>query len=482
MKINQIFNGKLSVGLTASIVYTLAMLLSKGLTIITTPIFTRIMPPDQIGIVNLYNSWYSMIGGIATLALTSGGFQLSLKEFKDERNEYVSSVLTLTSITTIILAIVYFINPSFWNEMTGLPTALMVLLLVHMFFYPAQEFWLMRQRYEYKYKSAGLFTFLSVFIATIFSIGAVVLASSTGIKELGTVRLFANYAVILLFSSVIWVWILRKGKTFYSDKYWRFSLALSLPMIGNSVAAQILNVSDRTMISKMVGNREVGIYSTLYTVSSLSLIVWSAINASFVPFLYENLSKPKKIPKIRSLSSTILLAFAIVAFLATMMAPEIVKVLATDEYYDAIYIMPPIAAGVFLTSVSNMYSNLLIYHKKTQFLMVSSIIAAVINVVLNYIGIQKFGYIAAAYTTMIAYIVLSILQAIVATKAHYATVGHGQPFVYNSKFIFVLACVTVSCCMACLLFYHTPLLRYIILIIMLVVFWLKRKIIIQLFK
>lgn len=46
------------------------------------------------------------------------------------------------------------------------------------------------------------------------------------------------------------------------------------------------------------------------------------------------------------------------------LAPEIVRILATKEYYEAIYIMPPIAAGVFLTSVSNMYSNLLIYHKK----------------------------------------------------------------------------------------------------------------------
>lgn len=479
---NKIFNGKLSVGMTASIVYTLAMLFSKGIAIITTPIFTRIMPADQIGVVNLYQSWYSMISVIATLALTSGGFQLSLKEFKGERNEYISSVLTITSITTIILGIVYFLAPGFWNQLTGLSTSLMVLLLVHMFFYPAQEFWLMRQRYEYKYKIAGLFTIVSVFLAALVSVSAVVLASHNGIKQLGTVRLFANYTVLILCSCVIWIYTFVKGKTLYSNKYWKFSLSLSIPMIGNSIAGQVLNVSDRTMISKMVGNSAVGIYSTLYTISSLSLIAWAAINSSFIPFLYENLSRKEKISKIRSTSSAILFAFSGIAFLATMMAPEIVQILGTKQYYEAIYIMPPIASGLFLTSVHNMYSNLLIYHKKTQCIMISSIVAAVVNVILNYFGIQKFGYAAAAYATMIAYVVLSIMQVFIATKVHRKAVGESELFVYNSKFIALLSISTIGCCMMCLLLYHTALVRYVILGLIVVLSWINRTKLVQAFK
>ena len=77
-------------------------------------------------------------------------------------------------------------------------------------------------------------------------------------------------------------------------------------------------------------------------------------------------------------------AYAIVAALLTFFAPEIVRTLATEEYYEAIYIMPPIAGGVFLTCVSNMYSNIMIYYKKTQYIMYASIAAAATNVVLNY--------------------------------------------------------------------------------------------------
>ena len=85
--------------------------------------------------------------------------------------------------------------------------------------------------------------------------------------------------------------------------------------------------------------------------------------------------------------------------------------------------MPPIAAGVFLTSVSNMYSNVLIYHKKTNYIMISSIIAAVVNLVLNYFGIKMFGYLAAAYTTLIAYIILGMMQGIVSGRVHRKITG-----------------------------------------------------------
>ena len=59
----------ISKGVKASFVYTISSLLSKGLAIITVPIFTRLMSTEQMGVVNLYNSWNSMIGAFATLSL-----------------------------------------------------------------------------------------------------------------------------------------------------------------------------------------------------------------------------------------------------------------------------------------------------------------------------------------------------------------------------------------------------------------------------
>ncbi|MFR2451486.1 MAG: lipopolysaccharide biosynthesis protein [Clostridia bacterium] len=124
----------------SAVVYTLATLFSRGLAIITVPIFTRIMTTSQIGTVNLYNSWYSLISAFATLSLTSGGYVVALTEYQDKRDEYQSSVLTLTSVVAIFIAAIFFVAPSFWSQIIGLPVELCILMLLGFLFAPAQDF------------------------------------------------------------------------------------------------------------------------------------------------------------------------------------------------------------------------------------------------------------------------------------------------------------------------------------------------------
>ena len=456
---------KIPLGVKAAVVYTIASVFSRGLAMITVPIFTRIMTTSEIGMVNLYNSWYSLLSVVATLSLTSGGFQAAMKEFEGERDQYQSSVLTLTSIMAVIFACVYFAVPNFWNRITGLPPSLIILMLIVFFFVPAQDFWLLRQRYEYKYKLAGTLTICSALVSTILAVIVVLSLNKVGSDKIVIGRLYATNIISIIISSLLWFKLYLKGKTIVNIKYWNYSLKLSVPLIGYAFSAQILNVSDRMMISKMIGNNAVGIYSTLYTVSSISLLVWSAINSSFIPYLYQNIGK--KDNKIKELSLSLMGAYAIIAVMLAFLAPEIVKILATNEYYEAIYIMPPIAAGVFLTSVSNMYSNLLIYYKKTKYIMYSSVIAATVNVILNYICIQKFGYMAAAYTTLIAYIVLAGVQVIFARKINFNE--NGVKSVYNDRAILFMSILTIIATLFGLIFYRYTVLRYILTFIGMVV-------------
>ena len=397
-----------------------------------------------------------------------------MKEYKETRDQYISSVLTLTSVMAVLLGVVYLIAPNFCSNLLGLPNCLIVLMLVHFLLSPAYDFWLMRQRYEYKYKAAGIVTILTAFSASVISIFAVVTSSRAQVEELGTVRLYANYAVMLTVALVFWVKSFWKGRTFVSPEFWRFSLALSIPLIGNAFASQILTTSDRVMIGKMVDNSAVGVYGTLYTISSLSLLVWQSINASFVPYLFDNIDKPEKKDDIQSISFHLFALFAGIAFLMTIAAPEIVRILATEEYHEAIYIMPPIAAGVFLTSVTNMYSNVLIYHKKTKYIMISTIVAAIVNVVLNYLLIPVWGYMAAAYTTLVAYIIHAFIQGIISTMVQRKLTGDS---IYNNYGILGLSAVAICLCLSCLLLYKYMILRYAIGGIALVIclLYLKRK-------
>lgn len=456
MKINRLHKS-----VKSAFVYTFATVFSRGLAIITVPIFTRLMDTDQIGVVNLYNSWYSLISVVATLSLTSGGFAVAMKEFEGERNQYLSSVLSLTSIIGVFIGIVFSLFGDFWSNVTGLSKLLLCLMVVGFIVAPARDFWLARQRYEYKYKLAGCVTIFSAVIASMVSILAVLFASNGAHNiSVAEYRLFGNYLIIYGIDTVIWVSILLKGRTFFRKKYWKLSLALSIPLVGYAVASQILSVSDRIMISKMVSDSAVGIYSTLYTVSSLSLMVWSAINASFVPYLYQNIGVHNE--DIKKISFSLLALYSLVAIILVYLAPEIVKILATKEYYEAIYIMPPIAGGVYFTSVSNMFSNVLIYVKKTRYIMISACVAAALNVVTNYIFIQLFGYMAAAYTTLFGYIVMAIILFYFANKCSKAS-GASMDEYYANKQIGALSLLTTIFCLMGIVIYRFTILRYVII-------------------
>lgn len=455
---------RISTGIKSAVVYTIANVVTRGLAIITVPIFTRIMTTAQIGQVNLYNSWYGMISAMATLSLTSGGFSVAMKEFEHERDQYLSSVLTLTTLIAVVISLIYFINPTFWNSITGLPTAFMLLILIGLIVAPARDFWFARQRYEYKYKLSGILSVSSAIAAAALSVIAVM--HTNQLEKTAEIRLVSNYIIVYGVALCIWIYIFIKGKKFVDLRYWKFSLALSVPLIGYSIASQVLSTSDRIMIGRMVSDSAVGIYGTIYSVSSIFTMVWTAINASFVPYLYQNINN-KGNKTIREVSFALIVAYAFVAIFLVLIAPEIVKILATEEYYEAIYIMPPIAAGVFLTAVSNMYSNVLLYLKSSKHIMYAAAIAATANVVLNYIFIKTCGYMAAAYTTMVCYVIMTALLAFWA-NGKFSKEGDSLGRVYYNKRVFLLCLFVSAILLSGILLYNLTILRYVLAVIFLI--------------
>ena len=185
-------------------------------------------------------------------------------------------------------------------------------------------------------------------------------------------------------------------------------------------------------------------------------MVWGAIHSSFVPYLFQNIDKPNS--GVKKVSGSLVFVYGMIAVLATYLAPEIVAILATEEYYEAIYIMPPIAAGVFLTCLTNLYSDIPVYFKKTKYVMYPAAVAAVLNLILNYIFIGIYGYMAAAYTTMASYVVWVILQVFWANlieKQQGITDG-----VFNNKNFLAISILTMALCMVGIPLYKFTIVRY----------------------
>jgi len=465
----------MSVAAKATIAYTLASLFTKGLGIITTPLFTRIMSTAEIGEFSTFSSWYSMIGVVATLSLSSGAFSLAMFEFPERRDEYSSSMLGMSFCSASVAALIYLFNPGFWNNILSLNTVEVSVMLLAFFLIPATEYRIVRLRYEYNYKTLIAISLTNAVVGTALSITAVLLSRQFDIVDnLAVPRIVGLYAVLCVMGLINGIYILRKGKSVFNKQFWKFAIINNSPLIINALAKHILEISDRTMITSLVGKSETGIYSTLYTVSTLSLIVWSAIEANLLPYIFENLRNGTE-KKVSDIVKPILLCFAAVCFILALVAPEIVRILATEEYYAAIYIMPPVVCGVFFSSLYNIFGDVLLYHKKSYFIMVSTMVAAVVNVVLNYIFITSVGYLAASYTTLVSYIVLAVMQYLFVCKVH-------KKKIFDMLYIVLLSVILIVATMSCMILYNYILIRYILLVAITVVVIVFRNKIISLFK
>ena len=99
-----------------------------------------------------------------------------------------------------------------------------------------------------------------------------------------------------------------------------------------------------------------------------------------------------------------------------LVGPEIVKILASKIYWEGIIIIPPVVLANFVIFAYTLYVNIEHYHKKTIYITFNTIIAAGTNIILNFILIPKYGYIAAAYTTLISYLIAFLLHSRYAKK------------------------------------------------------------------
>ena len=352
----------------------------------------------------------------------------------------------------------------------------MVFMFAYLMFSPSLEMWLIQQRYVYNVKGMAIVTLVSNISASAFSVLLILLLKHSGL-DLGEIRLYSTYTVLLLFGLFFFIYILVKGKVFYSKKYWSFGLKISVPLMVHTLAKNILDVSDRSMISLYCGKGDAGIYGTIYSISALSLVIWSSINNAFVPYLYEKLENNKKedINEICKITYIIIIVYAAVCIALTAIAPEIIQILTTDEYFSAVYIIPPIATGIYLTCIYNIFANVILFHKKSVGVMVATVIASIINIVLNAIFIPMFGYVAASYTTLIAFVVLSVFQGIVMKIVH-------KEKLYDMKLIILITCVVVLICLSFNLVYNSIIIRYSMIIILFVVMFIFRKKLIKIFK
>ncbi len=470
MKAGKVINKykNLSEPVKASFWYTICNVLNKGIALLSTPIFTRILTEEQYGTFSIFQSWFSIILIFTSFNIFLGGYTKGLLLYRDKRDEFTSSLLSLTTLITMIFAAAYVLNIDFWTDVFELSPVLMLAMFIELLTMPALEFWSARERFDYRYKK---YVAISVAMSILSLGGGVVAVLSTSCKV--EARVYSDVIAKAIFAGTLFVLVLAKGRKFFDRAYWKYALAFNLPLIPHYLSNYVLNQSDRLMIGRMAGAGQAAYYSVAYTISTMAVLITTSINNSLTPYIYKSIDTGEK-TGIKKATQPLILLVAGLSVLTMAFAPEIILLFAGRKYADAIYVIPPIAASVFFIFLYSLFSTIEYFYQKTGFIAVATCISAGLNLVLNYLFISLYGYYAAGYTTLVCYICLAVM--------HYAfykkVLRKEMPEIrnlYDMKLILVTASAVLLVMLAMAFTYHMYLIRYGIIVILFAVGIGKRK-------
>ncbi len=434
--------------LKSGIWYTASNFFLRSIGFITTPIFTRLLTKEDFGAFNNFTSWISIATVFVTLNLESTLISARY-DYKKSFDRYILSTLALSSFSCLLWILVINLFSSFSVKFFNMNSLYVNAMFLYLLFMPAIQMFQTRECYYFEYRrNVAASVVLSVSTAAL----SVILVIIMNNKLAGRVAGFVLPTVIL--GLVLYIYIIRKGRA-VNFLYWKYAILICLPYIPHLLSLNLLNSMDRVMITRYCGEADTALYSLAYNCGYIITMLMSSINNAFAPWLGEKIALNQR-SEIRKFSKIYILAFSLLAFGVMLIAPEILLILGGKSYLESVYVITPVAMGCVCQFLYTMFVNIEQFKKKTVGMAVASMIAACVNLILNYIFIPRIGYLAAAYTTLVGYVCLLGIHMYLVKRL-------GLQDVYSYKFVLIVLIVGICITIAVSILYSTRIARYIVI-------------------
>jgi O-antigen/teichoic acid export membrane protein len=390
--------------------FSLSVFFQKGLAIIASPIFTRILSFDEYSMYSLYSTWLSILSVLCTFNLSGGVFHTMMhKADKDYPSLLTTSILFENAMSVIVFC-GYLIYYYCVGNLSGITFPVTLLVFANILSNIIFSVWISKSKYINDYLVPSLTTMAQSALSFGLSVGFVFLFSD---KVIGRIT---GIIIPIAISTVVALIILLVKKDLGRPKwtYVKDIFLIAFPLVFHYLAQDILSQSDRLFLNEYATSKEVSIYSLVYSLSLLLTIVIVAFDSTFTPWLYRKFDT-----KDNSRTGKItMLYFGFLSTLVTMVCligPEILLVFGGDKYMDGASLIPILSNTVIALMFYDIYSTVEFYYRKTFIASLVTIAAGGLNIGLNFIFVPKYGMVGAAITTLISYVFMDITHYISAT-------------------------------------------------------------------
>lgn len=440
-------------------------MLTKALPLITLPIITRLLPDtSSYGIADMFNLIISFGTSLAVLGIYDAVFR---EFFEDKLNKEYQKKVTSTGFNIVVISsIIMFFVISISKKYISI-----------LLFNTAE--------YENLIILAGLGVVLSAFSSIlasptrmrnqrkIFFYTGIIFPLLGFLATYGFIKIGYTYEAIIFgtivmnfVSVVVFGYLNRDDFDFkiYDKKVAKELFGIGIPLLPTFLIYWVFNSMDRIMISKMLGVSELGIYTVGSKIASVSQLIYTAFAGGWSYFAFSTMKDEDQV----SLNSKVFEYLGIISFIAFIIAqPFIVPVFDVffkGDYQKGAIVFSYLFLSPLILMLFQVVANQVIVIKKSYLSTIALIGGAIVNIILNYFLIEKYGIKGAAVSTLLSYVLSVSLMVFICYK---------YKLIVVAKRFIIIAIVLLSGIILDFLGYKNYFLFYVLILVMIGLAYLK---------
>lgn len=379
--------------------------------VFTLPLFTKLLTPADFGVYEVFNNTVRILAIFLSLNLFNGFYRFYFDTNYDKK--LLMQFLLRNSILIFLIGsiILFFVRKPLF-QLINLPLEVFYFLVIAVFSNIIFSYFNVYNNAQQLSTRAGVWQFMYQLCRVIGSLLFVLYISKNYYG-----RIAGENCTVLLLTFIILVVYFRKYIGFsekIEDKSAIVRYSVNLIPIG--LSGFVLGYLDTIMINSYEGNNDAGLYSYAYKIA----VIYSGVTTSFItanrPKLFQLLNDKKENEVIDQMRSMFKLITTLSCFFIFFSADAGRFLALNKAFHVSMRLMPVLILSYIINDINEVYSFYLHYERKVKYFYISFATAAVINIVLNLIFIPKYGYIAAAYTTLVSYGFMTLCTYIICKK------------------------------------------------------------------
>lgn len=415
-------------------IVSIGKICTQLITFFLLPVYTAVLSNEEYGVVDLLNTLTSLLLPIATLQIEQGIFRylLDCRENKEKQTTLITTVSKFILVQSAICILIFLCaSPFIHNEYKYFLMANLLMGILS-----SISLQICRGLGDNKTYAVGSFitgaltVILNVIFIVAFKWGAYGMLIATAISNL----LCAIYVFV---KKKIYKYIDIKQN---DKKLLKDIVKYSVPLIPNMISWWIVSASDRTIISAVIGVAQNGIYSAANKFSGIFSTLYSVFNLTWTESASININSEDRDEFFSKIFDFIVRFFGSLCLGTIAVMPFVFGILVNEKFAESYYQIPILILGSVFNILVSFLGSVYVAKKLTKEIAKTSIIAAIINIVVNVALINQIGLYAASISTVIAYFAMFIYRWIDVKK--YVSIKTNKALIAVLSVSFLVAIIT----------------------------------------